>query len=128
MNKIDDKIIIITDKRIPQIGEKFINDCGQLDNCTRGLITVPRFIVGAEIEVQENADHLLIDCRDKNGNFLNHKRVNLPRKTVNKWLWERDYIYSDMKVVTKTHSENPPSYHDGFDWNKVPDSEIEVKI
>jgi hypothetical protein len=100
-----DKIIIITDFRAPKKGDKFVSDSAW------GVLTASynyednrnRFIVGAEIEVPEGANRLTVQMRGR-CNTPPAIHIDLPRKTVKKWMWERDYLYSDMKVVTKTHS------------------------
>lgn len=130
------KILIITDFRVPKKGDKFLTDGsnGHILYYEEGQYNPfdNRLIVGAEIEVPEYTDHLLIDCRDKNGNFLKCTRVDLPRKTVKKWLWERNSTFG-LQTITKTASHWSEDEMKSFcpnticDWRKVPGSEVEVQ-
>lgn len=124
------KILIIREFRAPRNGEKYLCSTynGETKTCGYDYASTICPIVAEELEVPENARCLAWSFRDCNKDIPNeHGAVILPRKTVKKWLWERDYTATDIlqyKCIVKSTvpSALPP---DNCVWRKVEGSEIE---
>jgi hypothetical protein len=129
-----DKIIIITDFRIPKEGDRFITNGASNTilsyNKEKYNPFEPRFIVGAEIPIPANAKCLSWSFRDSNKDIPDqHGTVILPRKKVTKWKFRHEG-YNGVSCITEkyhTEKEMKMSHCDEKYWRKVPGSEIEVE-